>query len=279
MRYDTRRAALGVLLAAGVWLPGAPGYAATPVPLSGEVATTAAFEDRLDAALQRMLDAVVGPGRSSVTVHAELDHDQVTTTTTTYTRDPAIGALSENLSRRSFAGSDGTTRYEAASTARTQALDAVHRTRSNAPGDIEKLAVAVIVDAAAPVDLAAVRELVGAAAGVDPGRGDTVVVTALPLHAAARPAAASAIPEQAPLLAQAAERPAVLAGALLALLLLTAALLVRLRKAGRADPRKVGRAGPPSMPDRAPITVTAVLGAPVSSRAPGTLSAGPPPSP
>ena len=35
------------------------------------------FRDRLNGALQSMLDAVVGPGRAVVTTAAELDFEQV----------------------------------------------------------------------------------------------------------------------------------------------------------------------------------------------------------
>ncbi|GID29860.1 flagellar M-ring protein FliF C-terminal domain-containing protein [Paractinoplanes brasiliensis] len=75
----------------------------------------------------------LGPGRSTVTSNAELDLDQVTTSSTTYRRDPAAGSLSERISERSYLGDNGGTRYESSSTARVNALDQLHETRHEAP--------------------------------------------------------------------------------------------------------------------------------------------------
>jgi flagellar M-ring protein FliF len=142
-----------------------------------------------------MLDTVLGPGRSTVTTNVELDLDQVATSSTTYRRDPSAGALSERISNRSFVGDNGGTRYDSSSASRVNALDELHETRREAPGDIIRLSVAVLVDkdAAAKLDLAQVRELVAVAAGTDASRGDRVMVAAMPMRTGTATPADSAV--------------------------------------------------------------------------------------
>lgn len=147
-----RKLFLGAVLAAGLLLPAAPAQADT------------GYEDRLNSSVQRLLDAVIGPGHAVATTHVELDLDQVSTVTRSYTRDPALGALSENVSRTSYIGADGS-RYESTGAVRTNALNEVYETRTKAPGEVKKLSVAVVVDR--PVDVAQLRRLVTTAVGAD----------------------------------------------------------------------------------------------------------------
>jgi flagellar M-ring protein FliF len=172
--------ATGVLVAAALVLV----LGAGPARAAGSDAATVAFQDRLAGALQKMVDAVVGPGRAVVTTTVELDFDQVETSSTTYRRDPSAGALSERLSRTSYTDSTDGTRYESSGAVRTNALNVVHETRRAAPGRVEKLNIAVLVDAVAgkAVDLAQLRNLVSVAAGADPRRGDVVAVAAMPMN-------------------------------------------------------------------------------------------------
>ncbi|MEV0898148.1 flagellar M-ring protein FliF C-terminal domain-containing protein [Actinoplanes sp. NPDC049802] len=180
-------------------------------------AQTAAFQTRLNGALQNMLDAVLGPGRAVVTTNAELDFDQIDTVTTTYSQDPAVGALSERLSEKSYTANSGSTRYDSSSTARTNALNSLRETRRNAPGDITRLTVAVLIDATAAenLDLAQVEKLIAAAAGIDARRGDTVTVAAMPIHTSATPTDSTLTP---PVTASATGRPSALVAAIPVLL-------------------------------------------------------------
>jgi flagellar M-ring protein FliF len=181
--------ATGVLVAAALVLA----LGAGPARAAGSDAATVAFQDRLAGALQKMVDAVVGPGRAVVTTTVELDFDQVETSSTTYRRDPSAGALSERLSRTSYTDSTDGTRYESSGAVRTNALNVVHETRRAAPGRVEKLNIAVLVDAVAgkAVDLAQLRNLVSVAAGADPRRGDVVAVAAMPMNPGAAPTTGS----------------------------------------------------------------------------------------
>ncbi|GAA4949504.1 flagellar M-ring protein FliF C-terminal domain-containing protein [Actinoplanes utahensis] len=242
----------GLAVCAGIAF--SPAYAAAAEVTPGR--ETAAFQERLDGSLQRMLDAMVGPGRSVVTTNVELDLDQVETARTTYTRDPAAGAVSEQVSRRSYADGSGT-RSESSSATRANAFDSVREICREAPGDIERLTVAVLVDetAARGVELARVREMVAVAAGADRERGDTVTVAAMPLRAA---------PATAPPVAAAGtdHRPMLLAAAvpLAALLILGLFLAGRRRRDHpvRSPLRVEAHARP------LPVTVAAIAAAPAT---------------
>ncbi|MFC4065794.1 flagellar M-ring protein FliF C-terminal domain-containing protein [Actinoplanes subglobosus] len=156
----------------------------------------AAYQDRLDSSLQKMVDAVVGPGRAVVTTNAELDLDQVETVSTTYSRDPSVGALAERLSSRVSAGGGNT--FQSTGVDRTNALNSIRETRRTAPGAVKRLTIAVAVDAAAStnIDLTQLRKLVSVAAGTDAARGDTVVVSAMPFHTAEATDVAAAAPDR-----------------------------------------------------------------------------------
>lgn len=182
----------------------------------------AAYEDRLNRSLQTMLDAVVGPGHAVATTAVELDLDSVETVTRSY--DSSAAPLSEKLSRTSYTGGDGT-RYDSSSTVRTQALDQVWETRSKAPGEVTRVSVAVLVDRA--VDVPTLRKLVSAAAGVDPARGDTVVISVKP----ATPVMTAAAPVPSP-------RPVVDFRVLVALAVAAVLLLVLLRSRRRRGRRE-----------------------------------------
>ncbi len=235
-----RRTLAGLIVAAvvfGVGSGGRPGYASPE----------AAYQQRLDSAVQKMLDAVVGVGRADVTTAVELDRGQVESVSTTYTRDPGVGALTEKLSRESYTAADGSVRSETSRSARASALNVLRETRRTAPGGIKRLSVAVVVDSAAGADLTRLRRLVAAAAGVDPGRGDVVAVSAMPFAPVATTAAVPAAPVSDP-------RPLLVAVGL-------AVLLIGLVVARRS------RRGPPSPPPgpRPPLPAVRVGAEPAAS--------------
>ncbi|MEU4624848.1 flagellar M-ring protein FliF C-terminal domain-containing protein [Actinoplanes sp. NPDC023801] len=273
---------MAAVLAGGICLSAVPSHAAVaaaPEPqltveaqagiLAGNVLGTGtaaeAYQNRLNGALQKMLDAVVGPGRAVVTTVAELDLDQVETVSTTYARDPAAGALSERLSSRSYTGGDGSTRYRSSSTVRTNALDSVRETRRNAPGKVKRLNVAVLVDATAgrDIDLAQLEEFVSVAAGVETGRGDTVAVAAMPMQPVAADTATNTPAESGTALASGAV-PALFAGAVALLVLIMVAAARRYRR--RETRTAVQRAHLPrvlaAMEEHRPVVATAAVAVP-----------------
>jgi flagellar M-ring protein FliF len=184
---------------------------------SGTESQTVAFQNRLNASLQNMLDSVVGPGHAVVTTTAELDYDQTETTTERYTSDPSVAALSESISREAYNGngtgtggvlgpdniqvpngatsSNGAGQYENSNTVRNNAVNKTTEARKSAPGSIKKLNVAVLLDSttAGAVNSADVQALVSAAAGIDATRGDTIAVSAMPFDTSAATAAKDAL--------------------------------------------------------------------------------------
>src|SRR3954447_18988771 len=135
---------------------------------SGTEAQTVAFQNRLNASLQNMLDSVVGPGHAVVTTTAELDYDQTETTTESYASDPSVAALSKSISREAYNGNGngtggvlgpdniqvpngttsttGTGQYEQSDIVRNNAVNKTTEACKSAPGSIKKLNVAVLLD-------------------------------------------------------------------------------------------------------------------------------------
>ncbi|MET8149242.1 flagellar basal-body MS-ring/collar protein FliF [Actinoplanes sp. NPDC049668] len=188
---------------------------------SGSESQTVAFQNRMNASLQHMLDSVVGPGHAVVTTTAELDYDQTETTTESYTSDPSVAALSESISREAYNGNgngtggvlgpdniqvpngttstSGTGQYEQSDIVRNNAVNKTTEARRSAPGSIERLNVAVLLDSttAGNVNQADVQALVSAAAGIDATRGDTVAISAMPFDTSAATAAQDALAQSA----------------------------------------------------------------------------------
>lgn len=170
---------------------------------------TVAFQKRLSSSLQDMLDKVVGPGHAVVTTTAELDFDRTETKTKTYGADPALPPSSEQTQTERYNGTGSANggvlgpdnvsvpngsnngQYESSNTTKNNLVNETNEVRQNAPGKINKLNVAVLMDSttAGTIDAAEVTQLVSAAAGIDKTRGDTVAVSAMPFDTSAAEAA------------------------------------------------------------------------------------------
>ncbi|MBN1174133.1 MAG: flagellar M-ring protein FliF [Micromonosporaceae bacterium] len=162
---------------------------------------TSDFEQRMNTALQRMLDQALGTGHSVVQVTADLDFDSTETTTQTYVADPNNPPLSEKTETETYTGTgtptggvlgpdniqvpggtgDGTGNYNQSTETRNNAVGMVTEVRKSAPGAVRKLSVAVLLDStvAKEEDAARLQQLVSSAAGLDMNRGDTIAVSAL----------------------------------------------------------------------------------------------------
>jgi len=184
----------GVVLSAG----GGQSVAVGGDARSGQ---TTDFEERMNSALQRMVDSVVGPGHAVVTTTADLDFDQTETKTQTYVADPAVPPLSQSTTKETYNGNGsgsgggvlgpdniqvpnggGTGQYESTTDTRNNAVGLVTETRQSAPGNVRKLSVSVLLDSntAEGIDTAQIEKLVSSAVGLDTQRGDTIAVTTLP---------------------------------------------------------------------------------------------------
>jgi hypothetical protein len=137
---------------------------------------TLAFQTQLDQSLQNKLDSLLGPGNSVVTTTATLDLGQA---------DPAVsdsaashGVLGpDNIQVPDDSNSAADGRYENSKNTRSNALNEVNEVRSSAP-EVKRLVIVVQMNSAgdSAVSPAFVEHLVGAAAGIDPARGDSVTV-------------------------------------------------------------------------------------------------------
>lgn len=174
---------------------------------------TAAYEQRVSAAVQNLLQPLVGPGHVIVQVHANLDFDQKQTTSENYiTPSPGTSPvpISESQSSEVYSGSGqsatgilgtqtipvptaspspGT--YASSSTTRDNAIGRVVEQVKTAPGAVQQMSVAVLLDSAtaAKVNVADVQKLVANAAGVQTSRGDSVQVSTMPFDQTAAKAA------------------------------------------------------------------------------------------
>ena len=228
---------------------------------NGTDSQTLAFQNRLNASLQTMLDSVVGPGHAVVTTTAALDFDQTSTTNETYNVDPSLPALSESNSREAYNGSNscaggvlgpdnvsgpgcnsgsstGPGQYENNNNTRNNAVNKSLEVRKSAPGAIKRLNVAVLLDStvAGTVDPAQVQQLVSAAAGIDSTRGDTIAVSAMPFDTSAAQQAQQALKAAAAADKSAKQTSLIKTGALAAIVL--ALLFLAWRASRRAKRRK-----------------------------------------
>ncbi len=180
-----------------------------------------AFEDRMTGSVTSMLDRVVGPGNSAVDVNADLNFDQTSTHTIRYFTTPNAIPLSASVTTEKYkapggaggianggvVGPDGqllqsgttvpggATQYQKQEHTSDNAVGQVVEQREAAPGNVQALHVGIVLDSSAPngKNPAAVQQLVSAALGINPKRGDTVTVTSMPFDHSQQQAAAAAL--------------------------------------------------------------------------------------
>jgi flagellar M-ring protein FliF len=175
---------------------------------------TQAFEDAKSAAVQKMLDRVLGKGKTVVRVNAELNFDSSDTTSKTYVTQSGISPISRATSSESLVGAApgvggnlgqtfpsltpgvgigaaGSTYVKVEETVNNPVGEVVNRTTA-APGTIRRLTVAVVLDSSAKADAARVKSMVVDAVGAqEQARGDNVTVETMDFDTAAAAAAAA----------------------------------------------------------------------------------------
>ena len=231
----------------------APGAAGAGTTGDAETRQRQDLEATLTSDVQRLVSTATGkPG--AVVVHAALNFDQRTsqvetydpkastplnqaTTTETLTGNPAgasgiIGVTGGVLQ----SATSTTTAYSKFDS--STAFGAGHQVTSTtvAPGQVQKLSVGIVVDdgtkthAPAP-NVPQLTQLVGAALGLDPARGDTISISAVPYPAAsATPKAASAAPGATSMITQAA------GAAVLVIVAVFLLLMAKGRRKGAEEP-------------------------------------------
>ena len=171
---------------------------------------TVAFENNLAAGIQDMLTPVVGTGRAVVRVKASLDFDRRETTVERFENPGGPITLAESTSEENFTGTSGSAigplaadanstvtggdqnDYTKTEADRQFAVGKVTEQVMAAPGGIERLSVAVLLDGkvVSAGDIEKVQGLVTAAAGLDPARGDSVEISRMNFDTTATDAAA-----------------------------------------------------------------------------------------
>jgi flagellar M-ring protein FliF len=180
----------------------APGDATSGAGSGDQQESLDSYESSVSHAIESMLAASFGPGKAKVTVSADLDFDQRSTTNETYASPTTVPGATAPLAKdestktetygSGAAAPSGSLGTPGAATPAggynldqkdvNYALNHAVETTNHAPGTVNRLSVAVIVDerAITASELPNVQELVSAAAGVKTERGDTVVVNRMP---------------------------------------------------------------------------------------------------
>jgi len=177
------------------------------------------YETQLELAAQSMLSVALGPGRAVVRVTVDLNFDELESESVSYlieeqvtlreqrldeafsgdnaTSLGTLGSAEDVTQASELAGEDGSAyiRQELNTEFGVPTTKTISR---QAPGAVSRITVAVILDESlepAP-DAAALQPLVAAAVGLDPERGDTIVVESLAFDTPAEEDASAA--EEAP---------------------------------------------------------------------------------
>ena len=171
------------------------------------------YQSTMQSRIQAQLDKVVGPGNSSVTVTADLDFDKATTRTTKYSYNEKNPPLSESQTEEKYTGpngagvggvlgpdgqmdtttttSGGQSKYSKKTDTSDNAIDSIIEDREAAPGSVKSLHIGVALDSQStqvPPDV--IQQLISDSVGIQPKRGDTVMVSSMPFDRTAQTTAA-----------------------------------------------------------------------------------------
>lgn len=174
------------------------------------------YDISLETSIQNMLDKVLGVGHSVVTVHARLNYNKVKTSTqqiqltpkgTPVTVPVSTSKITETYSGTGAPGGilgggvgavNGAGKYSKVSSSTQYAVGKISQTTQNATGTVGRLSVAVVIDSRVKnISLAQIRQLVIAAAGIVPKRGDTLAVAKIPFSTVATKQAQAALAQAA----------------------------------------------------------------------------------
>lgn len=168
---------------------------------SSDSQQTANYDRNLADSLDALLYRLVGVGNAQVQVHALLNFNHQSETIKGLQLDakgvPIVAPTSQTSTSSSYTGSGtpptgvlgsgtptttgGAGKYTSTNSQVTNAVGQVTQTIDQAPGQVQKTSVAVLLNSAATskVSISQVKSLVSAAAGLNTATGDQLVVTAL----------------------------------------------------------------------------------------------------
>lgn len=159
------------------------------------------YESKVQQAVQKLLDPLVGAGKSAVTVTAQLNQDSTQTTTEQYSATPSTPPLASSTKTETYTGTGsgatgvlgpdniavpsggatGAGQYSSTSSDVSNPINKQTQVVTSGPGGVQRQSVSVAVDATAAknLDMAALTSAISAAAGIDTARGDTISVQAM----------------------------------------------------------------------------------------------------
>jgi flagellar M-ring protein FliF len=156
----------------------------------------ARYEAQVEAGLAALLTRTVGPGKAEVQVSADVNADEATKDELKYGDSTPLKETTESeklAGAAGAAGAAGTTAnvpgytqatgangqgYDRKSTTKQYGVDKTVIRTKVAPGAVNKLNVALLVDKSVPAaEIPALQKAVSSAAGIDVQRGDTLAVS------------------------------------------------------------------------------------------------------
>jgi len=183
---------------------------------SDQTTATTSYINTTTSALQKLLDTIVGPGHSTVTVKADLNFDKThnVSSVPVYVSGPPLsisqsvetmapGASAGNngvlgatapTPTASAVGNAGSGGYKKTETVQDNAYGNSTTTTDNAPGAVRTQWVSVALDqsVASKINLNSLKQQVAVAAGIDSKRGDQLAVSLQPFDQSAAQASAAA---------------------------------------------------------------------------------------
>jgi flagellar M-ring protein FliF len=160
-----------------------------------------AAENRYDAQMSGNLNALLaqtlGPGKGQVQVHSDLNVDQTTRQSLTYAKKGVpetvpkenenlkggsggggTAGTGSNIPTYSAGGANGNSNYKHTTGDTRYLYNKTVQNTKVAPGAVNKLDVAVVVDKTVPpAELAQLKAALTSAAGLNPKRGDTIAIS------------------------------------------------------------------------------------------------------
>ncbi len=163
------------------------------------------LEQSIESQVQTLLDQVAGPNRGVVRVKADMDFSQQEETKETYEpggpnnqgvprstsnvqetfngngqsgTPPGVTANNPNARTGATTAAGSTSQYQRSETTTNYEVSKSTQKTVRGPGEIKRLSVSVLLDSSiSEQDASGLRDAIAAAAGIDPKRGDQIVVT------------------------------------------------------------------------------------------------------
>ncbi len=193
-----------------------PTSSGTGPTTSGKLQADALYAAQLTGQINALLAATLGPGKAIARVHADLNADETTIDKVTYakrgvplTKQTGLESLNSKGGApaslpsgantnttpsyaATAAGGKSQSQYKHATNSTTFGVDKTIKRSVLAPGTINKLDLALVVDTSVPAaQVASLKKSVAGMAGITPSRGDTFAVSrvafAKPPKAAPKP--------------------------------------------------------------------------------------------